>query len=111
MPVASRRSHSYSPNRHVSKSAAGKISCARRQTCNRWHRLMETKILSRKYAVSTNIRLCMFELARRSLLKGGLLAALLLPLAANGGVLSDSDLQKVETLKPLFAGLMNDLSQ
>jgi hypothetical protein len=72
---------------------------------------METKILSRKYAVSTNIRLCMFELARRSLLKGGLVVALLLPLAAYGGVLSDSDLQKVEALKPLFASLMNDLSQ
>jgi hypothetical protein len=53
----------------------------------------------------------MFEPARRSLLKVGLLAALLLPFAANGGVLSDGDMRKVETLKPLFASLMNDLSQ
>jgi len=53
----------------------------------------------------------MFELARRSLLKGGLIAALLLPFAANAGVLSESDMQKVQTLKPLFAMLMNDLSQ
>jgi hypothetical protein len=62
------------------------------------------------YAVSTKIRLCM-GMARQCLLKAGLAAALLLPAAAFGGVLSESDMQKVETLKPLFANLMIDLSQ
>jgi len=50
-------------------------------------------------------------MARQCLLKAGLAAALLLPAAAFGGVLSESDMQKVETLKPLFANLMIDLSQ
>lgn len=53
----------------------------------------------------------MFELARQCLLKVGLVAALLLPAASKAGVLSESDKQKVETLKPLFANLMIDLSQ
>jgi hypothetical protein len=34
-----------------------------------------------------------------------------LPAVSYGGVLSDCDMQKVETLKPLFANLMTDLSQ
>jgi hypothetical protein len=50
-------------------------------------------------------------MARRCLLKAGLAAALLLPAASHGGVLSESDMQKVQTLKPLFANLMIDLSQ
>ncbi|HWX30608.1 MAG TPA: hypothetical protein VNZ53_24595, partial [Steroidobacteraceae bacterium] len=40
-----------------------------------------------------------------------MIAALLLPAASRAGVLSESDLQKVEALKPLFANLMSDLSQ
>ena len=63
------------------------------------------------YEVSTKTRRSMFELAQQSLLKVGLVAALLLPTASNGGVLAESDLQKVESLKPLFANLMNDLTQ
>ncbi len=63
--------------------------------------LTETKILPRMAAVSTKIR--SFVLA--------LVTALLLPAASTAGVLSESDMQKVETLKPLFANLMNDLSQ
>jgi hypothetical protein len=63
------------------------------------------------YEVSSKTRLSMFELAQQSLLKVGLVAALLLPTASNGGVLAESDLQKVESLKPLFANLMNDLTQ
>lgn len=62
------------------------------------------------YAVFTKTRLPMFELARRCL-KVGLVAALLLPAASKGGVLSESDIRKVDTLKPLFANLMIDLSQ
>jgi len=53
----------------------------------------------------------MFELAQQSLLKVGLVAALLLPTASNAGVLAESDLQKVNSLKPLFANLMSDLTQ
>jgi hypothetical protein len=53
----------------------------------------------------------MFELAQQGLLKVGLVAALLIPTASNGGVLAESDLQKVNSLKPLFANLMNDLTQ
>ena len=52
-----------------------------------------------------------FALARRSLVSLGVIAALLLPTASRAGVLSESDLQKVEALKPLFASLMSDLSQ
>jgi hypothetical protein len=53
----------------------------------------------------------MYGMARGCLLKAGLAAALLLPVASHGGVLSEGDMQKVETLKPLFANLMIDLSQ
>jgi hypothetical protein len=52
-----------------------------------------------------------FALARRSLVSLGVIAGLLLPAASRAGVLSESDLQKVEALKPLFANLMSDLSQ
>lgn len=48
---------------------------------------------------------------RRSLPGIWLAAILLLPAVAYAGVLSESDLQKVEALKPLFASLMIDLSQ
>jgi hypothetical protein len=50
-------------------------------------------------------------LLRLGLLRFGLMAALLLPAASHGGVLSETDLQKVAALKPLFATLMDDLSQ
>jgi hypothetical protein len=63
------------------------------------------------YEVPTKTRLSMFERAQQSLPMVGLLAALLLPTASNGGVLAESDLQKVESLKPLFANLMIDLTQ
>src|SRR4051794_22181554 len=59
----------------------------------------------------TKTRPSMFELAQQSLLKVGLVAALLLPAASNAGVLAESDLQKVNSLKPLFANLMSDLTQ
>lgn len=52
-----------------------------------------------------------FAFARRSVVSLGVIAALLLPAASRAGVLSESDLQKVEALKPLFANLMSDLSQ
>jgi hypothetical protein len=52
-----------------------------------------------------------FALARRSLVSLGVIAGLLLPAASRAGVLSESDLQRVEALKPLFANLMSDLSQ
>jgi hypothetical protein len=51
------------------------------------------------------------RLAQLSLLTVSLLVALLSPIAANGGVLSEDDLKKAEALKPLFATLMNDLVQ
>ena len=53
----------------------------------------------------------MFELARQCVLTIGMAAALLLPTASHGGVLAESDLQKVESLRPLFANLMSDLAQ
>lgn len=74
-------------------------------------RLTETKMLPGQQAVSTSRSLSMFGLAGRSLLKAGLAAVLLLPTASHGGVLSESDLQKAESLRPLFASLMSDLSQ
>ena len=53
----------------------------------------------------------MFELARQSMFSLCLAAGLLLPAALQAGVLSESDLQNVEALKPLFANLMSDLSK
>ena len=53
----------------------------------------------------------MLESGQQGLLKLVLVAALLLPAASNGGVLSEIDLQRVAALKPLFANLMNDLAQ
>ena len=50
-------------------------------------------------------------LALRSALCLGAISALLLPAVSRAGVLSETDLQKVEALKPLFANLMTDLSQ
>ena len=41
----------------------------------------------------------------------GLALLLLAPGASSGGVISDSDLQKVEQIKPLFLNLMGDLVQ
>jgi hypothetical protein len=41
----------------------------------------------------------------------GLALALLVPAASYAGVVSDSDLQKVEQIKPLFLNLMGDLVQ
>jgi hypothetical protein len=58
----------------------------------------------------SGIRFSIFALARQSVFSL-LMAILLLPAAATAGVLSESDLQKVEALKPLFANLMSDLSQ
>jgi hypothetical protein len=49
-------------------------------------------------------------LSRRSLLGTVLAAALLLPAALHAGVLSETDLRKVDALRPLFASLMIDLS-
>ena len=51
-----------------------------------------------------------FAFARRCVFTLGMTAALL-PATSRAGVLSESDLQKVEALKPLFANLMSDLSQ
>jgi hypothetical protein len=50
-------------------------------------------------------------LSRRSLLGTALAAALLLPAVSHAGVLSETDLRKVDALRPLFASLMIDLSQ
>jgi len=49
--------------------------------------------------------------AQHGLLRFLLVAALLLPAVSLGGVLSENEMQKVEALRPLFANLMNDLSQ
>jgi hypothetical protein len=62
------------------------------------------------------IGLCAQVLARRSLVGIGLVGiglavALLLPAVAHAGVLSETDLRKVDALRPLFASLMIDLSQ
>ncbi|HTC96868.1 MAG TPA: hypothetical protein VK734_04060, partial [Bradyrhizobium sp.] len=59
----------------------------------------------------SQIGFSIFAFARRSLVSFGVIAALLLPAASRAGVLSESDLQRVEALKPLFANLMSDLSQ
>jgi hypothetical protein len=48
---------------------------------------------------------------RRGLLTVCLLAALMVPTATRAGVLSEEDLRMTETLRPLFANLMNDLVQ
>jgi hypothetical protein len=52
-----------------------------------------------------------FAFTRRSVFGLTAIAALLLPAASGAGVLSETDLQRVEALKPLFANLMSDLSQ
>jgi hypothetical protein len=59
----------------------------------------------------SQIGFSIFAFARRSVVSLGVIAALLLPAVSRAGVLSESDLQKVEALKPLFANLMSDLSQ
>jgi len=59
----------------------------------------------------SRIRFSIFALARQSVLSLFVIAILLLPVTSRAGVLSESDLQKVEALKPLFANLMSDLSQ
>jgi hypothetical protein len=48
---------------------------------------------------------------RQRLLTVCLLAALMVPTASRAGVLSEEDLRMTETLRPLFANLMNDLVQ
>jgi hypothetical protein len=53
----------------------------------------------------------MFGLLWRRFLMAAFATALLLPAGLKAGVLSEADLQKVETLKPLFANLMSDLVQ
>jgi len=63
------------------------------------------------HAVSTKTRPSMFEKGQQGVLTLGLLAALLLPTASHGGVLSETDLRRVDALKPLFASLMSDLAQ
>ena len=50
-------------------------------------------------------------LLRRSVSALAVTVILLLPAASRAGVLSETDLQKVEALRPLFASLMADLSQ
>jgi hypothetical protein len=59
----------------------------------------------------TESRRFAFASVQQGLLTVCLLAALMLPTAANAGVLSEDDLKKAEALKPLFANLMNDLVQ
>jgi len=59
----------------------------------------------------TKSRRFAFASVQQGLLTGCLLAALMLPTAANAGVLSEDDLKKAEALRPLFANLMNDLVQ
>jgi hypothetical protein len=59
---------------------------------------------------SVGIGFSIFALARRSAF-GLAIATLLLPPVSRAGVLSETDLQRVEALKPLFANLMADLSQ
>jgi hypothetical protein len=60
----------------------------------------------------TKARRSIFELPRQPLLTAGFGAALLLlPTALKAGVLSEADMQRVETLRPLFANLMSDLVQ
>jgi hypothetical protein len=59
----------------------------------------------------TESRRFAFASVQQGLLTVCLLAALMLPIAANAGVLSEDDLKKAEALKPLFANLMNDLVQ
>lgn len=39
------------------------------------------------------------------------LLVILSPSASYGGILSDADLKKIETIRPQFEGLMNDLAQ
>ena len=57
------------------------------------------------------VRFAIFALLRRSMFGLAVTIVLLLPAASKAGVLSETDLQKVEALKPLFANLMIDLSQ
>jgi len=57
------------------------------------------------------IRFAIFALPRDCVFGFAVTIGLLLPDASKAGVLSETDLQKVEALKPLFASLMTDLSQ
>ena len=59
----------------------------------------------------SRIRAVIFVRPQRSVFAFALAALLLLPAVSKAGVLSETDLQKVEALKPLFANLMIDLSQ
>jgi hypothetical protein len=59
----------------------------------------------------SRIRFVIFALPQRSVFGLAVTIVLLLPAASKAGVLSETDLQKVEALKPLFANLMTDLSQ
>jgi hypothetical protein len=52
-----------------------------------------------------------FASARQGVLTVCLLAALMVPTASRAGVLSEEDLRMTESLRPLFANLMNDLVQ
>src|ERR1700751_1614090 len=47
--------------------------------------------------------------AQRKMLAAGLLLGLFLPSVCCAGVLSESDFRQAESLRPLFANLMNDL--
>ena len=57
------------------------------------------------------IRSADFLPLRRTVLGAAVAAVLLFPATSKAGVLSETDLRRVEALKPLFANLMNDLSQ
>jgi hypothetical protein len=60
---------------------------------------------------SAGIGFSISALARGSVFGFAVIAALLSPAVSRAGVLSETDLQRVEALKPLFANLMADLSQ
>jgi hypothetical protein len=73
--------------------------------------LMETKDSPCMSELLAKTRCFAFASARQGVLTVCLLAALMVPTASRAGVLSEEDLRMTETLRPLFANLMNDLVQ
>jgi hypothetical protein len=73
--------------------------------------LMETKDSPCMSELLAKTRCFASAAVRQRLLTVCLLAALMVPTASRAGVLSEEDLRMTETLRPLFANLMNDLVQ
>src|ERR1700758_5744879 len=61
------------------------------------------------HGLIATVRLSFPARAQRKMLAASLVLGLFLPSVCCAGVLSESDFRQAESLKPLFANLMNDL--